>query len=412
MIEFKKKKLDNGLTIIVNEDKSTPIVAFNLLYNVGARDEEINKTGFAHLFEHLMFGGSKNIPNYDQVIQSVGGSNNAFTTNDITNYYLTLPLNNIETAFWTESDRMNQLDFSQKTLDVQKNVVIEEFKQRYLNQPYGDEMLLMRPLCYKEHPYKWPTIGKEIKHIEDANLDDVKDFFYTHYGPQNAVLAISGDINVDDVEKLSNKWFGDIPNRSGYVRSIPKEPKQMERRELEVERDVPVDSIMLAFHMEPRANDKYFATDLLSDILSRGSSTRLNQNLMKKKKLFSEINAYVTGNIDAGLFIVSGKLIPKVSMKQAEEAIWEELHRLKTELVPEEELQKAKNKIESTTVFQEMNVLNKATNLAFYELIDDASLVNEEVKRYQKVSVEQLKQAAIEVFTEENSNVLKYYAKK
>ncbi|MBL4624850.1 MAG: insulinase family protein [Flavobacteriales bacterium] len=412
MIKFEKFVLENGLKIIVHEDKSSPLAAVNLLYDVGARDEDSSRTGFAHLFEHLMFGGSQNISDYDKVVQQIGGSNNAFTTNDITNYYLTIPSNNLETAFWLESDRMNQLDFSLKSLDIQRNVVVEEFKQRYLNQPYGDAMLLLRPLAYKTHPYLWATIGKEIAHIEDAKLKDVEDFFYKHYGPQNCILTVVGNVDTGKVKQLAQKWFGDIPNRSGYVRNLKPEPRQTSERSLEVEKDVPADSFYMTFHMDKKGSDEYNSTDLLSDVLSRGNSSRFNQELIKNQKLFGNIEAYVTGSLDPGMFIISGKLLPEVKMEEAEKAIWIELEKLKAEIVGDRELQKLKNKIESTTVFEEIGVLNKAMNLAHFELLGDANGINSAVEKYQSLTAKDLKGSANLVFRKENSSTLRYYSNK
>lgn len=412
MIKYEKFTLENGLKVLVHNDKSSPLVAVNLLYDVGARDEDSSRTGFAHLFEHLMFGGSQNIPDYDKVIQQIGGSNNAFTTNDITNYYLTLPSSNLETAFWLESDRMNQLEFSIKSLDVQRNVVMEEFKQRYLNQPYGDAMLLLRPMAYKKHPYLWATIGKEMKHIEEAKLQDVEDFFYKHYGPQNCVLSVVGNVDDNEVKRLAEKWFGDIPDRKGYVRDLQKEDKQSEERTIEVEKDVPADSLYMSFHMAKKGSDSYYSTDLISDVLSRGGSSRFNQELIKTQKVFGNIDAYVSGSIDPGMFIISGTLLPGIKMEAAESAVWNELEKVTSELIQSRELQKLKNKIESTTVFEEIGGLNKAMNLAQFELLGDANGINTEVEKYNRVTAEDIKKAAKTVFRRENSSTLRYYAKK
>jgi zinc protease len=295
MITFHKFTLANGLRVIVHQDPSTPIAAFNLVYDVGARDEREEQTGFAHLFEHLMFGGSKNIPDFDKPLQMAGGQSNAFTSNDITNYYNTLPLQNLETAFWLESDRMNELAFTEKSLEVQRSVVIEEFKQRYLNQPYGDLWLLLRPLAYEVHPYKWATIGKEISHIENATMDDVKSFFYKHYGPQNAVLCIAGDVQLDEIKSLTEKYFGTIEKRPKYERNLPVEPIQTSFRKLEVHRPVPNDQLVLAFKMEGRMHPDYYVADLISDILSRGQSSRLYKKLIIDNPKFIDINAYISG---------------------------------------------------------------------------------------------------------------------
>ncbi|HEY6160058.1 MAG TPA: pitrilysin family protein [Bacteroidia bacterium] len=411
MIYFEKFKLPNGLTVIHHLDKSTPLVCVNILYNVGARDEDENRTGFAHLFEHLMFGGSINIPNYDEPLQKVGGENNAFTTNDITNYYLTLPAVNIETAFWLESDRMLSLAFSEKSLDVQRNVVIEEFKQRYLNQPYGDVWLLLRPLAYKVHPYKWDTIGKEISHISEAKMDDVKGFFKKFYCPNNAILVVAGNASLEQVKELSEKWFGPIPKGPDNNRNLPKEPEQTEARKLEVIRDVPYDNIYKAYHMCARGDEAFHACDLLSDILSRGNSARLYNALVKNKPVFSELNAYVSGDNHEGLFIISGKLLKGVKLEDAEKEVLLELDKIRSELVSETELKKVKNKTESTLEFSEMSILNKALNLAVSELMGDAAMVNDEGKKYQRVTAEQIREQANRIFRESNCSTLYYHSK-
>lgn len=412
MIKFEKFTLSNGLRVIVHNDTSTPMVCMNILYDVGARDEDPDKTGFAHLFEHLMFGGSVNIPSYDEPLQRVGGENNAFTTNDITNYYLTLPSNNIETAFWLESDRMLSLGFSEKSLEVQRNVVIEEFRQRYLNQPYGDVWLLLKPMAYKVHPYMWATIGKEISHIENARMEDVKAFFKKHYKPVNAIMVLSGDITTEKARPLAEKWFGPIPGGEPNKRNLPKEPEQVEARSLTVEKDVPVDAIYKVFHMCSKYDKEYYTVDLISDILSRGNSSRFHNELLKKQKLFSDINAYVSGDLDNGLFVVSGKLVKGVKMEDAEKAIDAELDKLKTQFVDEKELTKVKNKMESALVFSEMDIMNKAMNLAISEHLGDADMINHEVEKYNAVTASGIQEQAKKIFTKQNSSVLYYLSKK
>ncbi len=412
MIQFEKFKLKNNLTVIVHQDKSTPMACLNIIYDVGARDEDENKTGFAHLFEHLMFGGSINIPNYDEPLQLVGGENNAFTTNDITNYYCTVPSENLETAFWLESDRMLSLAFDKKSLEVQRSVVIEEFKQRYLNQPYGDVWLLLRPLIYNVHPYKWATIGKEIKHIEDATMEDVKAFFNEHYNPSNAVLVVAGDVEVEQVKALAEKWFEPIDAGMKPKRNLPAEPPQTEYRSLTVERDVPISSIYRAYRMCARNDEEYHTVDLLSDILSRGNSSRLYKNLIKDKQLFSDINAYVMGDFDKGLFVISGKINDGVTIEQAEAGIDAEIAKMQNELVAADELQKCKNKIESTVTYSEADVLNKATNLAISELLGDANLINLEIENYQKVTAEGIKEQANKILQKTNCSTLFYLKKK
>ena len=412
MIQFDKFKLKNDLTVIVHQDKSTPLACVNLLFDVGARDEDENKTGFAHLFEHLMFGGSVNIPSFDEPLQLVGGENNAFTTNDITNYYCTVPSENIETAFWLESDRMLSLAFTEKSLEVQRSVVIEEFKQRYLNQPYGDVWLLLRPLAYKSHPYKWATIGKEISHIENATMQDVKSFFKKHYNPSNAILVVAGDVELQQVKDLCEKWFAPIETIEKPKRNLPVEPKQTEARRLKVERDVPANAIYKAYHMCSRKDDAYHTVDIISDILSRGNSSRLYKSLIKEKQLFTEVSAYVMGDFDNGLFVISGKTPDHVKMEDAEKGIFEELEKIKNQLVEESELQKCKNKVESSVTFSETDVLTKATNLAISELLGDASLINEEIEKYASVTREQIKTQANLILDEANCSTLYYLAKK
>lgn len=412
MISFEKFKLKNNLTVIVHQDKSTPMACVNILYDVGARDEDESRTGFAHLFEHLMFGGSINIPNYDEPLQMVGGENNAFTTNDITNYYCTVPAENLETAFWLESDRMLSLAFTDKSLDVQRSVVIEEFKQRYLNQPYGDVWLLLRPLAYTTHPYKWATIGKEISHIENATMDDVKSFFKEHYTPSNAIMVVAGNVELEQVKQLAEKWFEPINAGIKRKRNLPAEPKQTEPRKLTVERDVPASGIYKVYHMCSRTDDQYHTIDIISDILSRGNSSRLFKTLIKEKQLFNDINAYVMGDIDKGLFVVSGKIAEGIKMEDAEKAINDELEKLKTQLVSDTELQKCKNKIESTLTFSETDVLTKATNLAISELLGDADLINQEIEKYSNVTAAKIKEQANLVLTENNCSTLYYLANK
>ena len=412
MIEFEKFELANGLKVIVHKDNSTPLACINLLYNVGSRDENANQIGFAHLFEHLMFGGSVNIPNYDEPLQRVGGENNAFTTNDITNYHLTLPSDNLETGFWLESDRMLSLAFSEKSLEVQRNVVIEEFKQRYLNQPYGDVWLLLRPMAYKVHPYSWDTIGKEISHIENVKMEDVKNFFKKFYCPNNAIMVVAGNVEVEEVKQLSEKWFGSISKGPDNKRNLPQEPQQTEARSLTVERDVPVDAIYKAYHMCSRYDKEYYAVDLISDVLSQGNSSRLHNTLIKDKKLFSDIHAYVMSDFDKGLFVVSGKLTEGVTMEQADEAINEELQKIKSEMVTTDELTKVKNKVEASHVFGEVEILNKATNLAISELLGGADMINKEVEKYLSVTARQINEQTNIIFREENCSTLYYKAKK
>ena len=410
MIPFEKFVLPNGLRVIVQEDHTSPMAVLNIIYDVGAKDENPDQTGFAHLFEHLMFGGSVNIPSYDEPLQRVGGENNAFTNNDFTNYYIQVPAVNIETAFWLESDRMLSLAFSEKSLEVQRNVVIEEFKQRYLNQPYGDVWLKLKPLAYQVHPYQWATIGKEISHIENAKIADVKAFFAKHYNPSNAVLVVAGAVTLAEVKSLCDKWFSPIPAGIKYERNLPDEPIQLAERSLKVYAKVPTDAIYKAFHIDSRLSGLYNTADLISDILSRGESSRLYQSLEKNKRIFSEINAYISGDIEPGLLIVEGKLMPGITMDQADESIWIALDEMKTDTVPVREMQKNINKLVSAFVFGEMSLLNKAMNLAYYELLGDANLINVELEQYQQITVEAIQAYAKQIFRKENCATLYYHS--
>jgi zinc protease len=411
VIKFERFELENGLRVLLHEDNSTPMVAVNVLYNVGARDEQPEKTGFAHLFEHLMFGGSANIPDFDIPIQTAGGENNAFTNSDITNFYDVLPAENLEIALWLESDRMMSLNFDDEVLDVQRKVVVEEFKETCLNQPYGDVWHHIADMAYKVHPYRWPTIGKIPKHVEDATLEDVKDFFYRYYRPNNAILAIAGKVKPAKALKLAEKWFGDIPRGEPILRKLPPEPpqKRLERRINEA--NVPVDAIYLAFHIPERTHPDYYVADLISDVLCNGNSSRLYRRLLKEQELFTAIDCYVSGSIDPGLLIVEGKPAAGISLERASEAIWKELAQLKALPVPEEELQKVKNKVESTLVFSELGALSKAINLAFFELLGDAELINSEAQLYQNITVADLHRVANEILIEDNCSELFYKAK-
>lgn len=410
MIQVNRYTLANGLRIVHNEDDSTQMVALNLLYDVGARDEDPSHTGFAHLFEHLMFGGSLHIPDYDTPVQNAGGENNAWTNNDITNYYITLPYQNVETGFWLESDRMLSLDFSPKSLEIQRQVVIEEFKQRNLNQPYGDASHLLRELAYESHPYRWPTIGKEIAHIAQATLEEVKDFFFRFYAPNNAILAVTGHISFEETIRLAEKWFGPIPARNISPRQLPAEKPQTAVRRKTVERKVPVDAIYMAFHMSNRMHPDYYVYDMITDILSNGRSSRFIQSLVQEQKLFTSIDAYISGSLDEGLLHVTGKPVECVSLEQAEKAIWKELEKMKTVPVSEQELEKVKNRYESEQIFNNINYLNVATNLAFFELTGKAEDINEEVGKYRAVTAEQIQATSARCFVPENCSILYYKA--
>ena len=408
MIQFEKFTLDNGLRVIVHQDLSTPMAVMNIMYDVGARDENPEKTGFAHLFEHLMFGGSMNIPNYDEPLQMAGGENNAYTTNDLTNYYIQLPAENLETAFWLESDRMLSLAFDEKSLETQRKVVCEEFKEHYLTKPYGDAWHKMRELAYKKHPYRWMTIGKELSHVENVQLQDVKNFFFKHYRPVNAVMVVAGNVTVEKVKALAEKWFNDIPSGEKYERNLPQEPGQAEERRSEIISNVPLDALYKCWHMPGRLDRKYHVIDLLTDILSGGGSSRLYQSLVKEKQLFSNIECYHFGSTDAGLLAIEGKLVKGVKMEVAEKAIENELDKMKTNLVSEAELQKVKNKTESMIAFEDMSVMSRANSLAYYEILGDASWMNSELEKYGSVTTQDILEESLSIFRNSNCNTIHY----
>ncbi len=412
MIDFTRRTLDNGLRVIVHEDMSTPLVAMNILYDVGSRDEDPSLTGLAHLFEHLMYGGSVNIPEYDKPLQMAGGENNAFTSNDITNYYLTLPARNIETGFWLESDRMFELCFSQKSLDVQKNVVIQEFNQRYLNQPYGDTMLLLRPLAYKVHPYRWPTIGMDVSHIRNTDLERIKEFFFYHYAPNNAIVCLAGSITPDNGFALAEKWFGSIPWRNVRVRNLPAEPLQESPRSLTVERNVPSNALYKAWHIGQRLSDGFHIMDFLTDLLAGGESGRLYTELVRGKNLFSEINAFLTSDIDPGLIIVTCKLMGGVDIINAENSVNEVINDMIENDLAEEEMEKVKNKFESSTVLSNTSILNKAMSLSYYELLGDPSLINSEIEKFRSVDSQMLKETGSKYIRPENCTTIYYMSSK
>jgi predicted Zn-dependent peptidase len=411
MIQFDRFQLDNGLKVIVHQDTTTPMAVVNILYNVGAKDENPAKTGFAHLFEHLMFGGSVNIADYDEPLQRAGGENNAYTTNDLTNYYCQLPAENIETAFWLESDRMLSLAFSEKSLEVQRKVVCEEFKEHYINKPYGDAWHKMRTLAYTTHPYRWMTIGASLEHVEQVKMQEVKDFFFQFYRPNNAILVVTGNVKTHEVKLLAEKWFGPIEAGKPYERKLPVEPPQLKNRSLDVRADVPMDMLMMTWHMGGRFDEKYHATDLLTEILGGGASSRLYEQLIKVKQLFSSISCYHFGTMEPGLFVISGKLVKGISMSVAEKAVLEEVEKMKTELLSDKEVQKVINKTESMICFEDMSIMNRAQSLAFYELIGDAALMNDELAKYQEVTPILLQTTANEIFREGNRNTLYYYSK-
>ena len=411
MVHYNRFVLENGLRVLVHEDSSTPMAVVNVMYDVGAKDEDPAKTGFAHLFEHLMFGGSINILDYDEPLQRAGGENNAYTTNDLTNYYCSLPAENIETAFWLESDRMLSLAFSKKSLEVQRKVVCEEFKEHYINKPYGDLWFKMRELAFTTHPYKWMTIGKELSHVENATIDDVKAFFHKHYNPANAILVVAGNVTTEQVKGLAEKWFGPIPQGEKYNRNLPQEPKQTAAKFLEVTADVPLDSLVKTWHMEARLDKGYYVADLITEILGGGGSSRMYQALVKEKQLFSSLDCYHFGSIDKGLLAIEGKLVKGVKIEDADKAVNEQLQKIQTDLIEDSELQKVKNKTESIIAFEDMSIMSRASSLANYELLGDANLMNTELERYQAITVEDIREYSRIIFDEHNSNTLYYRSK-
>ncbi len=411
MIKYEQFELENGLKVIVHEDKSTSFITFNLLYNVGSKNEHPSKTGYAHLMEHLMFSGSRTAPNYDKPIDNAGGESNAFTNVDVTNYYITLPKDNIEVAFWLESDRMNNLNVSQNSLDIQKKVVVEEFKETTINKPYGKVWHELSKLAYKEHSYQWPTIGKVPEHIEKATLEDIQNFYKKYYSPNNAFLVLSGNINIDKTKELTEKWFKSIPRSKLSRLQSPKEPIQKESRRKVIQCDAPLNALYIGFQMGGRDDKNFYTTDLISDILGNGKSSRLYRNLVKEKEIFININAYITGTIDNGLLIIEGKIQKEISIAEAEALIWEEINTIKSELISDRELQKIKNSIESTFIFSETSILNKAMNLAYFAALGKPELINDETELYQKITSSDIKKVANQIFARENSIILEIESK-
>lgn len=406
MIEFERFTLGNGLRVIFHKDVTTPMAVVNTLYDVGARDESPKRTGFAHLFEHLMFGGSINIPNFDTPLEQAGGNNNAFTTHDFTNYYDILPAQNIETAFWLESDRMLSLAFTEKSLEVQRNVVIEEFKQNYLNQPYGDLWLELSPLAYKKHPYRWTTIGKNIEHIKNATMEEVKTFFNKYYHPRNAILSIAGNLELNQVKDLTNKWYGDIPGKVKQIRNLPKEPIQKEFRSKTIVRDVPSDLYVYAFKMAGKGQTGFYEADLISDILGHSKSSRLYKKLKKQEELVTDIDAYITGTNDEGLLIIMAYPDDGVTLEQVDQSLWEVLEDLKTNPIEADEWKKIINKMKTSKAFEEQGILNKSMILAFHELMGDANGINTETQKYEQVSAQSIQETAKNILTANNCSRL------
>lgn len=411
MIQYKKRVIENGLTILAHRDNSTPLAALNVIYRVGAKNEEYNKTGFAHLFEHLMFGGTLEVPNFDIPIQMASGENNAFTNNDYTNYYIVLPKNNIETALYLEADRMTNLDINQKSLSVQQKVVEEEYNERYKNKPYGDIWQLLRPMVYKKHPYMWSTIGRDIDHVRNASLSDVRSFYDKFYTPKNAIIAVAGDIDEDESLDMVEKMFCHIKKGEPVERVRFFEPTQIEQRREVVVRDVPTSVIYIVFHMAERLSREFAICDIMSDLLSGGSSSRMYQSLVKEQRLFASVNAYITGDVDNGMFIVTGSLLPETKIEEAENALFSELEKMKYGEIGDYELEKVKNKFEVNTIFGEINVMNKAMNLCFYEMLGDIELINRESSVFRSITKNEIHTTAKNMFTKENSSVLQYLKK-
>lgn len=411
MIKYQRTRLQNGLEVIANRDTASRLVAVNILYKVGARNEDPNCTGLAHLFEHLMFRGTHNVPDFDTPIQMACGENNAFTNNDYTDFYITLPIDNIETAFWLESDRMTGLNLSAEAVQIEKRVVIEEFRQRYLNQPYGDQNMLLRDMVYKRHPYRWATIGLTPDHIEQASLEEIRHFYRRFYHPSNAILSVSADIDEQRIFELAEKWFGSIEDVTYPTPSIEAEPEQREPRQCEVERDVPATTITIAFQMGDRLSHDFFLGDMTSDLLAGGDSARMYERLIKRKRLFASVNAYISGDVDRGMFVFTGQLLPSTTEAQAEAAIWEEIADLQARNISEYELEKVKNKFEANTLFGELNVMNKAMNLGYYEMIGDLDLINREVDIYRSLTADDVADFSRRIFRKENSSTLIYRAR-
>lgn len=411
MINYKLHTLANGLRVAASRDRHSKLAAVNLLYCVGARNEDPDHTGFAHLFEHLMFRGTRRIPDFDTPVQLACGENNAFTNNDYTDFYITLPTANIETALWLESDRMTGLQLSRAKFEAEKRVVIEEYNQRYLNQPYGDQMMLARALHYRVHPYRWATIGLTPDHVAAATIDQAEAFYRRYYRPSNAILSVVGDIAEERVFELAEKWFGAIEDEPFVPDVLPTEPEQTEARRLEVERDVPATAITITFPMGNRHSRDYYLLDLVSDLLAGGESARLYDALVRHRRLFSAVNAYISGDVDAGMFVMTGQVAAGVEVAEAEAALWDELHRLQEERVGEYELEKVRNKFEAGVLFGELNVMNKAMNLGYYSMLGTPELINGEVEIYRSIDADEIVQGCRRIFTPERSSTLIYRAK-
>ena len=406
-----KATLSNGLRVLHIPVEDSQMVYVNLLYGVGARNEDYEHTGLAHLLEHLMFEGTKAVPSFDEPLESAGGENNAYTNNDVTNYYISLPKQNAELAFWMESDRMCNLTFEKSKVDVQRQVVMEEFKQTTLNKPYGDVSMILRAMAFKKHPYRWSTIGRKLSHISDVPTRVIRSFYKRYYAPNNAVLAVVGNISFEQVKEWSIKWFGDIPAKDMVKPQLPVESRQMRQRRKVVYRNVPADALYVGFHMGGRLDADYYPCDVISDVLSNGYSGRLLLRLVKEQKLFSKIDAFISGSEDAGMFWIYSRVAEGVCIKDAEAALWRELDNLKQELLHEEELEKVRNRFESEYTFRNISGENLSNNIALAELRGDLDSHLREPERYRAVTAEDVRDAARELFRKGNSSVL-YYLRK
>lgn len=410
MIDFYRAKLENGLTLIHHEDKTTPFVLTNILYKVGAKHESPSRTGFAHLFEHLMFGGTKLFEDFDIPLQEAGASNNAFTNNDVTNYYEWLPAHNAELAFCMEADRMVNLKINKKSLDVQKSVVIEEFKEQYINKPYGDVWHIIREMVYEKHPYRWPTIGLIPDHIKEAKLEDVKEFYENFYTPSNAILVVAGNINRETCLEYTEKWFSPVTKKMHFVPEIPTEPEQNKQKRKTVHRDVKQNRLYVVFKMPGKDDPLFTVADLLSDILSLGESSILYKKFVIENKVAFDTDAFISGSVDTGLFVFTIRFKDNVNPEDSESVLFEIIKNVMDYITPKA-LEKVKNKNLTSIYFSENELMNRGIGLAMGEALGDAGKINEEEAKYLGVTMDDLRSFAQKYLTPEKSNIL-YYLKK
>lgn len=414
MIDYRKYILSNGLTVLTHEAWDTPLATVNVLYNVGARDEDPHRTGFAHLFEHLMFGGTERVPDFDAVVSSLGGDNNAFTNNDYTNYYITIPVEGLSTALMLEADRMASLALNAKALEVQQRVVTEEYNQRYMNQPYGDMWLNMRPLCYKRHPYRWATIGADIRHVSEATLEDVQAFHERYYRADNAILTVAAPMRHEEMIAAVEKEWGAGCVSAGCRRSMAsernylQEEEQKEARRLVIRREVPSRAVYLAWPMCDHWGRDFRACDLVSDVLCTGSSSRIYNNVVRPGQLVSEADAYISGEAGPGLMVLSAKILPDVDVDEVADALRQEAYLLSEKGLTKNELEKVQNRYESTFVYSQYKAADRAMALCHYTWLGDTELVNREPEEYRKVTAEDVQRAASAVFRPEHENMLVY----